>query len=260
MDNEEQRGALERSMRAPRSDFSTLARSLPDLPALVETRSMLLSGRCKVLLDLPDNVHFIVADQDSPLVSIVGKPQASLIQLAVSGEGGHPEVIARAESIEHVSHALPDWLGDEVIIHTRPDAEPSDRFQNAGSHELRLLGVEDHQLLGGLPEDLADELVPALLRGIPVAARFVGEHPVSFCYAAYETERYWDVSVDTVEAYRGRGFAGEVFTRMAGHLEANNKSPVWGALDSNLASLRVAEKLGFEAVDALALFRKREGA
>ena len=30
----------------------------------------------------------------------------------------------------------------------------------------------------------------------------------AFCYPVLQTERHWDVSVDTLEGYRGRGLAG----------------------------------------------------
>ena len=57
--------------------------------------------------------------------------------------------------------------------------------------------------------------------------------PVAFCHPVIETETLWDVSVETVAEYRGRGLAGRAARAMIRHMRAFGKSPVWGALESN---------------------------
>ena len=74
---------------------------------------------------------------------------------------------------------------------------------------------------------------------------------MSFCYPVWQTERWWDVSVDTIEGYRGQGLAVRAAAAMIAFMAARGKRPVWGALEDNAASLRVAAKLGFVPVDEL---------
>lgn len=76
---------------------------------------------------------------------------------------------------------------------------------------------------------------------------------MAFCYAGATTESLWDVAIDTLEAHRRKGHATRAFTFMARHMAAQGKQPVWQALEENPASWRLAEKLGFEAVDELVM-------
>lgn len=87
-----------------------------------------------------------------------------------------------------------------------------------------------------------------------MAARFVDGRPVSFCYPCWSTEALWDISIDTVEAYRRRGCAADAVRFMIHHMRASGRDPVWGAVESNAASLGLAAKLGFEPVDAIRVF------
>ena len=43
-------------------------------------------------------------------------------------------------------------------------------------------------------------------------AAFDGDVAVSFCYAGWETETWWDVSIDTLPLWRARGFAEKALT------------------------------------------------
>jgi predicted GNAT family acetyltransferase len=54
--------------------------------------------------------------------------------------------------------------------------------------------------------------------------------------------------VYTKEAYRRRGFATAAASLVARRVQEAGQIPVWSAGGHNVASLRVAEKLGFEEV------------
>jgi GNAT superfamily N-acetyltransferase len=84
------------------------------------------------------------------------------------------------------------------------------------------------------------------------------ELPVAFCYPVFETETLWDVSVDTLEAWRRRGLARACVEFLIDHMRRHGKEPVWGALVSNTASLALAASLGFGPVDRLAVFSKEK--
>jgi GNAT superfamily N-acetyltransferase len=118
-----------------------------------------------------------------------------------------------------------------------------------------MLSAGDGLSLGHLLDLLRAEIQTAL--GFThVAAAFVGGIPVAFCYAGYETDRLWDVSIDTLEAYRGRGLARDCCAYLIGHMARHGRDPVWGALEGNAASRGLAASLGFEPVDELALFER----
>jgi GNAT superfamily N-acetyltransferase len=83
----------------------------------------------------------------------------------------------------------------------------------------------------------------------PVAIASVDDLPVSFCYPVWRTESLWDVSIDTIEQQRRRGLAAHVVRAMIADLRQQGLQPIWGALESNGASLRLAARLGFVPVD-----------
>src|SRR5262249_43512698 len=68
---------------------------------------------------------------------------------------------------------------------------------------IRLLTAGD--ALDHLPSGLRHEITHARF-DFPTGAAFVGGLPVSFCYGCFTSESLWDVSIDTLEEYRRRGF------------------------------------------------------
>src|ERR671925_255657 len=92
-----------------------LAAALPDIPRLVETRAMLLSGACEVL-GRPQTGGYVVRSLDSALVSVVGRPAEALIREAAEA-GSRPDVLADADSADGVRSALRGWIGRPAIIH-----------------------------------------------------------------------------------------------------------------------------------------------
>ena len=67
---------------------------------------------------------------------------------------------------------------------------------------------------------------------------------------AAETEGLWDISIDTLVGHRRRGHAARCAAFMIRHMrETAGKEPVWGALETNTASMNLAASLGFVVVD-----------
>ena len=116
--------------------------------------------------------------------------------------------------------------------------------------------------LSGLPSALRAEVGAALARVQPL---FVARVPpgdagriVAVCSAAWETETLWDVSVETVPDHRRRGLAAACFIALARWMLAERgKRPVWGAHESNPASLALAASLGFVRESELLSFQPR---
>ena len=232
-----------------------LAAALPDLPRWVAPRGLLLERRCDVLLG-PEGrrgAGYLVLERDGPEAFAVHRPVASLVA-QLGGSGAKPEsILAPVESAESWRALLPGWREQPAVVHVHPAPAGLPK----PTHETRLLTLADVEALdkppAELPPALAEELRTALARG-PVAAAFDGERPVSFCHAAYRTESWFDLSLDTLESHRRAGYATSAAAHLIHSLLAQGKKPVWGALDADTASMAMAKKYGFRAVDRMVMF------
>jgi len=236
----------------PDSLFHRLASALPDIPKWVETRSLLLSDDCELSgLDERTGINFIARDPNARDTYVVGWPAPEAIVEAASLS---KEVVAQFDNQGPVVAALPRWHREFATLHVLGG---SPRLPAVRGDAVRLLTRKEVASIAGLPSELRSELEVAA-RWSPVAATVVEGRPVSFCYAGSETESLWDISIDTLEGHRRRGFAALCVGYMISHMRAVGKEPVWGAYESNDASLGLAAKLGFEAVDRVVVFRPPE--
>lgn len=177
----------------------------------------------------------------------LGHDGAKLIVI-VNAEGSAAAALAR----EYPHHTLLVTSEDLVaalrsaertplraILHTHPD--PATLPDPEGVIELPAEATLDH-----LPAPLAEELRAA---AGPVWTAFVDGVPVAFAYAPWRSRRWFDVSVDTLVSARQLGLGTIVAAAMIQHERAAGREPVWGADEGNAASLRLAKRLGFVAVD-----------
>jgi GNAT superfamily N-acetyltransferase len=228
-----------------------LVRALPDVPRWVETRSMLLSGRCEVFgLKEGEDLSFVVRDAEDVLISVVGRPGSDAIERAVAREWEGDVVITPPENGSHVAAALPGWRAVSATQHLLGDAP---RLPHIPEGMVRWLEESELGMVDGLPPALLSEL-RLVARSSPIATALDDGRPVSFCYAAAQTESLWDISIDTLEEYRNRGHAARCVAYMVEHMGEKGKQPVWGAEEWNRASLGLAVKLGFVPVDELVVF------
>jgi GNAT superfamily N-acetyltransferase len=241
-----------------KSVLDRLAHALPDIPRWLYVRSMLLSGRCEVLGLVeggpePQFVARELEESEDRAVCVVGRPPADAIREAARRNRDGGEVLATQEGASHILGALPDWTATRAPLHLLGDASRLPRF--AGS-EVRPFGASDLATVADdLPEGLRSELEVALAGGAPAVAALADGRPVSFCYAADETEGLWDISIDTLEPYRRQGYAARCVSYMVDEMRRRDKEPVWAAEETNSPSMRLAAKLGFVPVDGLLLFR-----
>jgi hypothetical protein len=250
---------------------------VPDLPEWVDTRGMLLTGRARVSGTPGDpSSGFVVELASRALVSVVGDPPPSLIGERARQLEGDVNVLCQPGQVNAVAEALPSWIAREVRILALPAAMSWEQQAEPG---VSVFTRAEAPSLAHLPRDLRHELtealdghpiarfVPGVLppreaadaspRPLPVAAAWADGRPVAFCHPVLETETLWDVSVDTLDGYRGRGLAALAARAMIRHLRRVGKAPVWGALESNLASLSVARRLGFAPAGRLSVFTAR---
>ena len=116
--------------------------------------------------------------------------------------------------------------------------------------DVRLVGAEEPLSLAHLPGELRQELESTRGRS-PLAVGFVDGRAVSFACAPWQTETLFDLSIDTLEPHRGRGLAAAVAALLIDAVSRAGRQPVWGALEDNGPSLRLAARLGFVPVDRL---------
>ena len=195
---------------------------------------------------------FVVVDTGLVrLASIVGEPDVDLVRSAVRDS---EEVLAAEEAIAHARRALPDWTAERAIMHVLASPAAATR---APAHVARYLDPSEVVALDHLDPLLAAELEEAAEDDVPIVAAFDGSRPVAFCYAGARTESLWDVAIDTVESHRRRGYASSAALRLIRDYAGAGLAPVWGALESNAASLGLARALGFTPMDTLWVLSRR---
>ncbi|MCP4203468.1 MAG: GNAT family N-acetyltransferase [bacterium] len=232
-----------------------LLRLVPDQPVWIEARAALLDPGSRLF---GDPRGFVIRSDDLRLGAVVGEASESLVREALADipdAGSDPSalwaVVVPEGFTPEVRSALRDWTSDEADIFREPQGGVSPPMRP--SEGVRRMSRAESSLLEGLSEALASELSEALVRSEVVAA-WVDARPVSFCHVACESERLWDVSINTAAEYRRRGLAAECVAWLAAEMRDRGKRAVWGAHSENVASRRLALKLGFEPSGRLCLF------
>ncbi len=228
----------------------SLAGRLPDVPRWVEARASLLWNRCEVLgLQESPELSLVTRDPATELVTVIGRPDGSAVEAAVRRNTRGGALVAPSEEARWLAGVLTGWHGQRAVLHVLGDLSRLD------SRKSDSVGFLHPEILDSLP--IPEELLLDLKIGAehsPIAAAYVRGAPVSFCYAGAVTETLWDVSIDTLPDHRRRGYAAACVSLMIQHMRGQGKAPVWGAVEDNIGSLRLAQKLGFVRVDELVLF------
>lgn len=105
--------------------------------------------------------------------------------------------------------------------------------------------------LAALPPPLAAEIARAHQRRQLVWSVYVDAAPVAFAHAPWRSDRWFDVSVDVLSAARQLGLGTIVASAMIQYERAQGREPVWGADEDNVASRRLAHRLGFVECDRI---------
>jgi ribosomal protein S18 acetylase RimI-like enzyme len=206
---------------------------LPDVPRWVEAHGI-AADPAHWRTPLGDG--FALGHDDARLVVVAGDPDREALAALARSYPQHTFLVETPELGVH----LADRACERAILHTLP--EPDGLPDGEGA---TLLG--DDELV---PPPLADELAWAKARGAVLAA-YVDGQPAAFAYAPWRSATLFDVSVDTVPGARQLGLGTIVAAAMIRHERAQGREPVWGADEDNVASLRLAKRLGFIAVDEI---------
>jgi hypothetical protein len=205
------------------------------------------------MIELPDlprwvEAHGIAADPEhwrTPLGGgyALGHDAAKLIVIAGDADPQGLAALARSYQQHTILLAKPAALDrptERAILHTLPEPEALPDLEGA-------VYLDDAT---PLPAPLADELTWAKQRG-PVFTVYLDGTAAAFAYAPWRSPKLFDVSVDTVIGARQLGLATIVSAAMIRHELELGRAPVWGADEGNVASLRLAKRLGFVAVDEI---------
>ncbi len=87
-------------------------------------------------------------------------------------------------------------------------------------------------------------MIPSLGVMPPVFAVVVEGQAVSVCFSSRTTALADEAGLETIEGYRGRGYAQAVVAAWAWAIRALGRTPIYGTSWDNAASQRVASKLG----------------
>jgi len=68
--------------------------------------------------------------------------------------------------------------------------------------------------------------IPDVFTFSPLAVTCVNGMPVAFCHAGWVTETLWDVSIDTLESWRNRGYARAAATALLSAMRSRGKRAV----------------------------------
>lgn len=212
------------------------------------------------MIDLPDvprwvEAHGIAADPAHWRMPLgdgfaLGHDPARLIVVAGEVDGSALAALAR-RYLQHTILVESQELAavierpcERAILHTLSDPDALPDLEGA-----TLLGESD-ELPPAASEELREELAWARTRA-PIFTVYLDGQPVAFAYAPWRSASLFDISVDTVAGARQLGLATIVASTMIRHERAQGREPVWGADEDNMASRRLAKRLGFEAVDEI---------
>ncbi|MEM9800742.1 MAG: GNAT family N-acetyltransferase [Planctomycetota bacterium] len=238
-----------------------LLRLVPDDGASVELRGLLRHRATRVVSGDDPGRGFALAPPYR-IAAAFGRPGPAELERLVD------ETVALG--LDPLAFELHAQTGDverwdaEGLVETHPPALRFDWPDRASAqlvalvrHEVRAL-QDDDEALQTLPDGLIDEL--AAQEEFPAcAASFAGGAVASLAYAFVETETLWDVSIETVSAFRREGFGASAAAFLIERQLQRGLRPVWSASTENAASLALAAKLGFELAGAIGVARIREG-
>jgi len=207
----------------------------PDEPVWIDVRSMLEAGGAR----FGDGGDYVVCDPPPTYsLAVVGRPGAELMAQALAIAAARVEVLAHDANLEHVRGLVPERVAEAVQMYAHPGQYPPVPVQPP----VRRLTVDDP--LSHVPAHLRAELERARMSK-PVWSAFEGGHAVCFAYAHRETRTLADISIDTLEGYRRKGYAFAASAHLIHDLADRGLRPTWGAYESNDASQRLAARLGF---------------
>lgn len=209
--------------------------AIRDTPATLEFRAMALDPKSAVCRS---GAGMLLIDARAQMFGAVGDVAADDVERLYQQQAADYELLADRAAFEQLRGR---FELERAIIQSLDGPWAA---RSPAIAELTIRPLEASDSIDHLP----DELRSQISRERPVReiiAGFVDGVAVSFAYCASQTETWGDISIDTIELHRGRGIATAVVSELIDRIFAASREPVWGAVESNAASLALARKLGF---------------
>jgi len=237
---------VSRSHEVPPADFETLAGALGDTPETVIEVDRLRRGLCKAWAegDVPRPDGVIVQSADHPTELRGFGPSPSVLWSLLQEVKGWGCVEVNPGCARGIAAIIGRETGAEVRYYEDIHfcaSEPVSGFPDA---EVRQLSVKDFGLLAPEVRDWLG-IVCDWLPNETVAGAVKAGRVVAVALTGALSERYADVGVFTVPAFRRQGFATAAASIVARRVQDAGRIPVWSTGEDNIASIRVAQKLGF---------------
>jgi RimJ/RimL family protein N-acetyltransferase len=77
----------------------------------------------------------------------------------------------------------------------------------------------------------------------------------ALAFTSFRRGRELELGIETLPSHRGRGYALEACAALIEECLARGLTPVWACREGNTASVRLAERLGFEITSRLPYYR-----
>ncbi len=241
-------------MRLTAQERRTLAATLGDKPTTVIPVARLMQGRCAAYAAgrLTKPLAALVVSEYAPEEPFAYGTDAGAVWSLLKAVDGWACVDAPSQLAEPIGRLIEAETGAPVQYYAdlyHALLKPVERHVN---EHARCLTLSDAPLILNAPAEIQGagyESPEAMLTDGVAAGAVVEGRLVAIAHTYAETERHADIGVSTLEPWRGRGFATAAASLAAQEIQARGKTPVWSCGADNAASLRVAQKLGFEKVD-----------
>lgn len=229
------------------ADAAALLAVIPDTPRHVEARSCLIAGTADLLYWDSQPFAYALINRNTATLFVHGAPKPAIIGDWAQHVKAEMELVGDEGHADALKALLPGW-----------DYYPAILFRLAGSAAAPAKGDTAWLSLNEIrtvkmPEVVREEILVGAVTG-RVACSLEEGRPVSFCYAGGVTETLFDIAIDTLSGFRRKGHARRAAALMISDMAGRGLAPVWGAVEGNIASIRVAKRLGFEPVDTCNVF------
>jgi hypothetical protein len=237
----------------PAEQFNEAAEALGDTPYTVLSAHALRHRACRAYIvgELPVYAALIVQRRDMPgEPTAYGRDAGAIWRLLQFVDGWDcieletevaPILAALVERERGVATRL---YGD---IHYVLD-QPASMISAPG---VRRLTPDDLPLFGANPDawwSKGPDDTTLVLRDSICAGAIIDRRLVAIAEAGAFSAKYADIGVSTLEGFRGRGLATAAAGLVAAEIQRRGLTPVWSCGEGNLASNRVAQKVGFSEV------------
>jgi RimJ/RimL family protein N-acetyltransferase len=155
---------------------------------------------------------------------------------------------------EQYRKPLPMEENCKVISYRRSDFA----FQREGYETYRQKNQSDHvnvletdraiyqqQKEGVVPSLFWDSYKEFIAHGTGFTAFTPDGIPASTAFAAFVIGKQFEIGIETMESYRGQGYAHIACSRLIEYCVEKDYEPVWGCNSGNIGSRSLALKLGF---------------